>query len=171
MGMVLSVSRDVKLPKGLNEEGNAVLNNKRILFAAGGTGGHINPALAVAGLIRDTYPGAEIVFVGTAEKMEARLVPAAGFRLETIDISGFQRSLKPKDIKRNLSTLGKLVKSSAQAKTILRDFKPDVVVGLGGYVSGPVLRMAAKFGIPTAIHEQNAYPGVANKALAKKLIS
>lgn len=146
-----------------------MLNNKRILFAAGGTGGHINPALAVAGLIRDTYPGAEIVFVGTAEKMEARLVPAAGFRLETIDISGFQRSLKPKDIKRNLSTLGKLVKSSAQAKTILRDFKPDVVVGLGGYVSGPVLRMAAKLGIPTAIHEQNAYPGVANKALAKKV--
>lgn len=146
-----------------------MLNNKRILFAAGGTGGHINPALAVAGLIRDTYPGAEIVFVGTAEKMEARLVPAAGFRLETIDISGFQRSMKPKNIKRNLATLGKLVKSSAQAKKILREFQPDVVIGLGGYVSGPVVRMAAKLGIPTAIHEQNAYPGVANKALAKKV--
>lgn len=145
------------------------MNNKRILFAAGGTGGHINPALAVAGLIRDTYPGAEIVFVGTAEKMEAWLVPAAGFRLETMDISGFQRGLKPKDIQRNLSTLGKLVKSSAQAKNILREFRPDVVVGLGGYVSGPVVRMAAKLGIPTAIHEQNAYPGVTNKALAKKV--
>jgi len=146
-----------------------MLENKRILFAAGGTGGHINPALAVAGLIRDTCPGAEILFVGTADKMEARLVPAAGFNLKTIDISGFQRSLKFKNIKRNLATLSKLFKSSSQAKKILLDFKPDVVVGLGGYVSGPVLRMAEKLGIPTAIHEQNAYPGMTNKALAKKV--
>ncbi|MEI6579451.1 MAG: undecaprenyldiphospho-muramoylpentapeptide beta-N-acetylglucosaminyltransferase [Eubacteriales bacterium] len=146
-----------------------MLENKRILFATGGTGGHINPALAVAGLIRDTCPGAEILFVGTAEKMEAKLVPAAGFNIKTIDISGFQRSLKFKDIKRNIVTLSKLLKSSSQSKKILLDFKPDVVVGLGGYVSGPVLRMAAKLKIPTAIHEQNAYPGVTNKALAKKV--
>jgi len=146
-----------------------MLENKKILFATGGTGGHINPALAVAGLIRDTCPDAEILFVGTAEKMESRLVPAAGFRLETIDISGFQRSFKAKDIKKNFVTASKLLKSSSQAKKILLDFKPDVVVGLGGYVSGPVLRMAAKLKIPTAIHEQNAYPGVTNKALAKKV--
>lgn len=144
-----------------------MLNNKRILFAAGGTGGHINPALAVAGLIRQNNPQAKILFVGTADKMEAQLVPAAGFDFKSIDISGFSRNISMESLKRNLSTLAKLLKSSHQAKKILQSFKPDVVVGLGGYVSGPVLRMAQKLGIPTAIHEQNAYPGVANKALAK----
>ena len=145
-----------------------MLQGKRILFATGGTGGHINPALAVAGYIRTTEPTAEILFVGTAEKMEARLVPAAGFAFRTIDISGFQRKPSLENLKRNLSTLSKLLRASGQAKKILREFRPDVVVGFGGYVSGPVLRMAAKLGIPTAIHEQNAYPGVTNKALAKK---
>jgi UDP-N-acetylglucosamine--N-acetylmuramyl-(pentapeptide) pyrophosphoryl-undecaprenol N-acetylglucosamine transferase len=145
-----------------------VLNNKRILFATGGTGGHINPALAVAGLIRDTCPGAEILFVGTADNMEARLVPAAGFALKTIDISGFLRTFNVRGFKRNIKTLGKLLKASSQAKKILLAVKPDAVVGMGGYVSGPVLRMAAKLNIPTAIHEQNAYPGIANRALAKK---
>lgn len=143
-------------------------SGKRILFATGGTGGHINPALAVAGYIRKQAPDTQILFVGTAEKMEAKLVPAAGFDFRTIDISGFQRSLTLNNIKRNLGTLSKLLRASSQAKKILLDFKPDVVVGFGGYVSGPVLRMAAKMGIPTAIHEQNAYPGVTNKALAKK---
>lgn len=143
-------------------------SGKRILFAAGGTGGHINPALAVAGYIRKQAPDTQILFVGTAEKMEAKLVPAAGFDFRTIDISGFQRSLSLNNIKRNLGTLSKLLRASSQAKRILLEFKPDVVVGFGGYVSGPVLRMAAKLGIPTAIHEQNAYPGVTNKALAKK---
>lgn len=143
-------------------------SGKRILFATGGTGGHINPALAVAGYIRKQAPDTQILFVGTAEKMEAKLVPAAGFDFRTIDISGFQRSLTLNNIKRNLGTLSKLLRASSQAKKILLDFKPDVVVGFGGYVSGPVLRMAAKLGIPTAIHEQNAYPGVTNKALAKK---
>jgi len=146
-----------------------MLNNKRILFAAGGTGGHINPALAVAGLIRERCPDAEILFVGTSEKMEARIVPAAGFNFKTIDISGFQRKLSAKNIKRNIVTLSKLLKSSSQARKIIMEFKPDVVIGFGGYVSGPVLRMAAKLGIKTAIHEQNAYPGVTNKALAKKV--
>ncbi len=144
-----------------------MLNNKKILFAAGGTGGHINPALAVAGHIQQNAPKAQILFVGTAEKMEAQLVPAAGFAFKSIDISGFRRDISFESLKRNLSTLGKLVKSSRQAKKILQDFGPDVVVGMGGYVSGPVLRMAQKLGIPTAIHEQNAYPGVANKAVAK----
>ena len=146
-----------------------MLNKKRILFAAGGTGGHINPALAVAGLIRERCPDAEILFVGTCEKMEAKLVPAAGFDFKTINISGFQRKLSLKNIKRNIATLSKLLKASSQAKKIILDFKPDTVVGFGGYVSGPVLRMAAKLGIKTAIHEQNAYPGVTNKALAKKV--
>ena len=139
----------------------------KILFAAGGTGGHINPALAVAGEIRDTQPDADILFVGTKDKMESRLVPAAGFNFTTITISGFQRKISLENIKRNLQTLINLVISFFQVKKLLRDFAPDVVVGFGGYVSGPVLRAAAKKGIKTVIHEQNAFPGMANKALAK----
>ena len=141
----------------------------KFLFAAGGTGGHINPALAVAGEIRERYPDAQILFVGTKDKMEAKLVPAAGFDFTTIEISGFYRQLTLNNIKRNISTVFKLLRSSSQAKKIINDFKPDVVVGFGGYVSGPVLRMAAKLKIKTAIHEQNAYPGITNKALAKQV--
>lgn len=146
-----------------------MLSNKRILIATGGTGGHINPALGTAGYIKEKNPDAEIVFVGTADKMEAKLVPQAGYELRTIEISGFWRSFSPEAIKHNLGTVSKLLKSSAQAKKIIKDFKPDLVIGFGGYVSGPVLRMAAKMGIPTAIHEQNAFPGVTNKALAGKV--
>ncbi|MEE0980252.1 MAG: undecaprenyldiphospho-muramoylpentapeptide beta-N-acetylglucosaminyltransferase [Acutalibacteraceae bacterium] len=144
-----------------------MLNNKKILIATGGTGGHINPALAVAGYIRENYPKAQILFVGTAVKMEAQLVPAAGYDFKTIDIQGFSRDLTPSGIKQNIGTVIKLVKSSSQAKKIIKDFGPDVVLGFGGYVGGPVLRTACKLGIPTAIHEQNAFPGVTNKALAK----
>lgn len=146
-----------------------MLDNKKILIATGGTGGHINPALGTAGYIKEKHPSAEIVFVGTADKMEARLVPEAGYKLRTIEISGFWRSFSPDAIKHNIGTLSKLLKSSSQAKKIINDFKPDLVIGFGGYVSGPVLRMAAKMGIPTAIHEQNAFPGVTNKALAGKV--
>lgn len=141
----------------------------RIVFAAGGTGGHINPALAVAGTVREKCPDAEILFIGTAVKMEARLVPAAGYDFKTIEISGFQRKLSWENIKRNIKTVSCLLKSTRQAKKILEEFKPDVVVGFGGYVSGPVLRTAAKMGIKTAIHEQNAFPGVTNKTLAKQV--
>lgn len=144
-----------------------MLNNKKILIATGGTGGHINPALAVAGYIRDKYPKAKILFVGTAVKMEAQLVPAAGYDFTTIDIQGFSRDLTPSGIKQNIGTAVKLLKSSSQAKKIIRGFSPDIVLGFGGYVGGPVLRTACKMGIPTAIHEQNAFPGVTNKALAK----
>ena len=144
-----------------------MLNNKKILIATGGTGGHINPALAVAGYIRENYPQADILFVGTAVKMEAQLVPAAGYNFKTIDIQGFSRDLTPSGIKQNISTVIKLVKSSSQAKKIIKEYAPDVVLGFGGYVGGPVLRTACKLGIPTAIHEQNAFPGVTNKALAK----
>lgn len=139
----------------------------KILFAAGGTGGHINPALATAGEIRERYPDAEILFVGTKDKMEAKLVPAAGFDFTTIKISGFQRKISIENIIRNLKTLYYLLFCTFSVKKILRKFKPDVVVGFGGYVSGPVVRTAAKMGIPTAIHEQNAYPGITNKTLAK----
>lgn len=141
----------------------------KVLFAAGGTGGHINPALAVAGQIREQYPDSQILFAGTKEKMESKLVPEAGFDFTEIDISGFYRQLTLENIKRNIGTVFKLFRSSAQAKKIIKTFDPDVVVGFGGYVSGPVLRMAAKLGYPTAIHEQNAFPGITNKALAKKV--
>ncbi len=144
-----------------------MLSSKKIIIAAGGTGGHINPALAVASEIRKRYPDTKIKFVGTADRMEAELVPQAGFDFSTIKIQGFYRSFSPKAIKHNFETLALILKSSSQAKKILADFKPDAVIGFGGYVSGPVLRTAAKMKIPTAIHEQNAYPGVTNKALAK----
>lgn len=144
-----------------------MLNGKNIIFAAGGTGGHINPALAVAGEIRKQYPEANILFIGTAEKMEARLVPAAGFDFKTIQISGFNRVLNLNGINQNIKTLSHLLKSSSQAKKIIKEFNADVVIGFGGYVSGPVVRAAAKLGITTAIHEQNAFPGMTNKTLAK----
>lgn len=146
-----------------------MFDNKRILIAAGGTGGHINPALGTAGYIKEQNPTAQIAFVGTADKMEAKLVPQAGYELKTIEISGFWRSFSPDAIKHNVGTVKKLLKSSSQIKKIIKEFKPDLVIGFGGYVSGPVLRIAAKMGIPTAIHEQNAYPGVANKAVAGKV--
>lgn len=139
----------------------------KILFAAGGTGGHINPALATAGEIRERYPDAEILFVGTKDKMEAKLVPAAGYEFKTIKISGFQRKISIENIIRNIKTIIYLLFCSFSVKKILKEFQPDVVVGFGGYVSGPVVRTAAKMGIPTAIHEQNAYPGITNKTLAK----
>lgn len=144
-----------------------MLNNKKILFAAGGTGGHINPALAVAGYIRENYPDAQILFAGTPNKMESKLVPAAGFDFTTIEISGFQRDFSIQGIKDNISTILKLIKSLPRAKAIIKDFQPDVVIGFGGYVSGPIVRAAAKLGVPTAVHEQNAFPGVTNKMLAK----
>ena len=146
-----------------------MLNGKKILFATGGTGGHITPALAVAGYIRENYPKAEILFVGTADRMEAQLVPAAGYDFKTIEIQGFSRELNFGGLKHNLKTVKLLLKSEGQAKKIIGDFKPDAVIGFGGYVSGPVLSVAARMGIPTAVHEQNAFPGVTNKSLAKKV--
>ncbi len=141
----------------------------KFVFATGGTAGHINPALAVAGELRKRYPDAKFLFIGTKDHLEAKLVPAAGFDFKTIDISGFQRKLNMQNIKRNLSTVRKLSKASRKARDLLLEFQPDVVIGFGGYVSGPVLRQAVKLGIKTAIHEQNAFPGVANKTLAKSV--
>ena len=141
----------------------------KVMIAAGGTGGHVNPALAVAGEIKKQHPDAEICFVGTPDRIESKIVPAAGYPLKTIEISGFKRGFSPSDIKANIKTVTRLLKSSGAVKKIIKEFNPDVAVGFGGYVSGPVIRMAAKMGIPTAIHEQNAYPGVTNKALAEKV--
>lgn len=137
----------------------------KYLFAGGGTAGHINPALAVANYIKTQQPDAEIYYIGTAQKLEARLVPAAGYEFFTINVSGFKRSLSPSACVNNVKTVYRAVKSTFDVKRILKQIKPDVVIGTGGYVSGPVLRCAAKMGFKTAIHEQNAFPGVTNKLL------
>lgn len=141
----------------------------KFLFATGGTAGHINPALAVASYIRETQKDAEILFIGTADHMESRLVPNARFAFKTIDINGFKRSFSPKAIVDNVKTVLKLFKSEKASKSIIEEFAPDVVIGFGGYVSGPVLEEAAKLHIPCCIHEQNAYPGITNKQLAKQV--
>ena len=139
----------------------------KIMFAAGGTGGHVNPALSVAQEIRERFPEAEILFVGTKDKLEATLVPKAGFDFAPIDITGFQRSLAPADLLYNLGTLRRLLFVTGQCKKILRRFQPQIAVGFGGYVSGPVLRTAHQMGVKTAIHEQNAFPGKTNIALSR----
>lgn len=141
----------------------------KVLLAGGGTGGHINPALAIAGIIRAHQPDAEFLFAGTPNHMEATLVPKAGYRMEKIKVEGFQRSFTPQNIGRNAKAVWYLANSGRRAKQIIQGFQPDIAIGTGGYVAGPVIRMAAKMGIPTAIHEQNAYPGVTNRLLAKEV--
>ena len=137
-----------------------------ILFAGGGTAGHINPALAIAGYIKEKEPDTKISYIGTAKNLESRLVPAAGYDFYTIEVSGFARSFSPTAIAKNISAVFKAINATSKAKKLLKKLKPDVVIGTGGYVSGPVLRSAAKLGIKTAIHEQNAFPGLTTKALA-----
>ena len=137
-----------------------------ILFAGGGTAGHINPALAVAGYIKEKHPDAKISYIGTAKKLEAKLVPEKGYDFYTIDVAGFQRKLSVDGILKNFSAVKKAVKASFDCKKLLNELKPDVVMGTGGYVSGPVLKQAQKLGFKTCIHEQNAFPGVTTKMLA-----
>lgn len=141
----------------------------RVLIACGGTGGHINPGLAIAEIIKSKYPDAEFLFAGTPKGMEAKLVPAAGYRFETIKVAGFQRRISLENIGRNAKAIAYLITSGKRAKQIIEGFKPDIAIGTGGYAAGPVIRKAARMGIPTAIHEQNAYPGVTNKLLAKEV--
>ncbi|WP_297957469.1 undecaprenyldiphospho-muramoylpentapeptide beta-N-acetylglucosaminyltransferase [uncultured Ruminococcus sp.] len=141
----------------------------RVLIACGGTGGHINPGLAIADIIKDEYPDTEFLFAGTPKGMEAKLVPKAGYRLETIKVAGFQRKISLENIGRNAKALAYLATSGRRAKQIIEGFRPDIAIGTGGYAAGPVIRKAARMGIPTAIHEQNAYPGVTNKLLSKEV--
>lgn len=138
-----------------------------ILFAGGGTGGHINPALAVAGYIKSRRPDTKISFIGNSSGMEAKLVPEAGFDFYGIKVAGFQRKINFTNIKRNISAFYHMFTSSAESSRLLKELKPDIVMGTGGYVSGPVLRKAAKMGIRTAIQEQNAFPGVTTKVLSQ----
>ena len=141
----------------------------RVLIAAGGTAGHINPALAIAQALGKARPDAEIHFAGRKEGMEYGLVTKAGYLFHHIEVNGIQRRLTPKNIVRNVKAVYHLALSMPRAKAIIRQVKPDLVIGCGGYVSGPVVRCAARMGIPTAIHEQNAFPGVTNKLLAKEV--
>ena len=138
----------------------------KILFAGGGTAGHINPALAIADYVKKRHPDAQISYIGTAEKLEAKLVPAKGYDFYTIKVAGFRRSLSPKAIIHNISAVKLAATSMLSAKKIIKKINPDIVIGTGGYVSGPVLKAAQKLGIKTAIHEQNAFPGVTTKMLA-----
>lgn len=137
----------------------------KFLFACGGTAGHINPALGIAGFIRELMPDAEILFVGAAGNMETELVPREGFEIVTVTITNIQRSLSPNKILHNLKTIKNVVSSGAEAAKIIRDFSPDVAIGTGGYVCYPVLRAAAKQGVPTVIHESNAVPGLTVRML------
>lgn len=139
----------------------------KVLISCGGTGGHINPGLAIADIIKKAYPDAEFLFAGTPNGMESKLVPQAGYKMEHIKVAGFQRSLSLENIGRNAKAVAYLITSGKRAKEIVKGFNPDIAIGTGGYAAGPVIRKAAKMGIPTAIHEQNAYPGVTNRLLSK----
>lgn len=140
----------------------------RVIFAGGGTAGHINPALAIAGYLKQKQPDVEILYVGNKGGMEEKLVPKAGFDFTPIRVSGFKRSLKLSSLKANIQTTVRAVTAISESKKIIKNFKPDLCIGTGGYVSGPVLRAAAELKVPILIHEQNAFPGVANKLLSKK---
>ena len=135
-----------------------------VIISGGGTGGHIFPAIAIADAIRQAEPSARILFVGAEGRMEMEKVPAAGYDIEGLWISGFQRSFTF----RNLMIPFKIIHSTLKARRIIRKFRPDAAVGVGGYASGPTIRAAASMGIPTILQEQNSYPGITNKMLAGK---
>lgn len=136
----------------------------RIIVSGGGTGGHIFPALSIADAIRRKQPNAKILFVGADNRMEMQRVPEAGYEIVGLPIAGFDR----KNLLKNFKVLWKIFKSQRMAKKIIKDFAPHAAVGVGGYASGPTLKMAAKMDIPTLIQEQNSYAGVTNKILSKK---
>jgi UDP-N-acetylglucosamine--N-acetylmuramyl-(pentapeptide) pyrophosphoryl-undecaprenol N-acetylglucosamine transferase len=137
---------------------------KRVIISGGGTGGHIFPAISIANALRKIEPETEILFVGAEGRMEMEKIPAAGYKIIGLPVAGLHRSLTLK----NFSVLIKLFKSLRLARNVIKEFNPDVVVGVGGYASGPVLRQAGRMGIPTLIQEQNSYAGVTNKLLAKR---
>ncbi|HHG83987.1 MAG TPA: undecaprenyldiphospho-muramoylpentapeptide beta-N-acetylglucosaminyltransferase [Bacteroidetes bacterium] len=140
--------------------------SKRVIITGGGTGGHIFPAISIGNALRQHDPNTEILFVGAEGGMEMTLVPKAGFNIKSVRISGIARQITLKNIQKNLAFPFKLIGSLSASRRIIKDFRPDVVIGVGGYASGPVGRVASKMGIPLVINEQNAYPGITNKWLA-----
>lgn len=140
------------------------MEKTRVIISGGGTGGHIFPAISIANAVKSMRPDAEILFVGAENRMEMQRVPAAGYRIEGLPVAGFDRT----HLLKNISVLFKLMKSQCKARRIVRSFKPMVAVGVGGYASGPTLRMAGRMGVPTLLQEQNSFAGVTNKLLAKR---
>ncbi len=140
----------------------------KILITGGGTGGHVFPAIAIADAIRSIRPDAEFLFVGAEGKMEMERVPKAGYAIEGLKIAGFQRQMTVSNALKNLTVPYKVLSSLLKARRIIRRFRPNVVVGTGGYASGPVMRAAQQMGVPTVIQEQNSYAGVTNKILGKR---
>ena len=138
---------------------------KRVIFTCGGTAGHINPAIALAQLMKEKNPDTEFLFVGAERGLEKDLVPKAGYAFRTVRISSFHRSFKPKEIRHNLISVCNLIRAPREARVILEEFRPDVVIGTGGYASFPMVKAAAKAGIPTAVHESNAVPGLTTELL------
>lgn len=140
------------------------MRNYKFILSGGGTGGHIYPAIAIANELKSRFPNAEILFVGAKDKMEMQKVPQAGYKIEGLWIAGLQRKLTMQNAMFPLKLMSSLWKS----RKIIRGFKPDAVIGTGGFASGPLLQAANSFGIPTVIQEQNSYPGITNKLLSKK---
>ena len=138
--------------------------NLRIIISGGGTGGHIFPAVSIANAIKELQPNTEILFVGAEGRMEMHRVPAAGYPIKGLPVAGFDR----KNLLKNIPVLIKLFKSQRLARKIVKDFRPHAAVGVGGYASGPTLKVAGSMGIPTLLQEQNSYAGVTNKLLAKQ---
>lgn len=141
----------------------------RFMFACGGTGGHINPALAVAKLVKEKKKSAEILFVGACGGMEERLVPAAGFEIKTIESKPISRKRGISGLIANIDAIKHVFFAERDAKRLIEEFAPDIVMGTGGYVCYPVLSAAVRLGIPTVVHESNAYPGMATRKLAKRV--
>jgi UDP-N-acetylglucosamine--N-acetylmuramyl-(pentapeptide) pyrophosphoryl-undecaprenol N-acetylglucosamine transferase len=140
------------------------MQNLKVVIGGGGTGGHIFPALSIANVVKSKYPKAEILFIGAENRMEMERVPAMGYPIIGLPVAGFDR----KNLLKNLVVLFKLIRSMLKARKIVKNFHPDIVVGVGGYASGPTLRAANQLKIPTLLQEQNSYAGITNKLLAKK---
>lgn len=136
-----------------------------VIFTCGGTAGHVNPALALAGLMQERDASVNILFVGSKRGMEGKLVEKAGYAFRAIEIDNFRRSFKVADIRHNLHTAALVVKTPRQARAVLEEFKPDLIVGTGGYASYPMVKYGAKAGVPTAVHESNMVPGLTTKTL------
>lgn len=139
----------------------------KVLFTCGGTAGHINPAIALARMFQERNPGCQVLFAGAENGMECSLVPKEGFDLRTVRVTTIHRAFRWADMKHNIMTVVNMPRSRREAAAIIKDFQPDLVVGTGGYASYPVVREAAKRGIPTAVHESNAVPGLTTKMLAR----
>ena len=137
-----------------------------VIFTCGGTGGHINPAIALANNLRSRDPDCRILFVGCIGGMEEQLVPKAGYEIKCLPGSRFFRQLNFQNLKRNIQGVGRILSALKGAKKIIREFQPDVIVGTGGYASFPALYMGSKMGIPTCVHEANAVPGLATRLAA-----